>query len=142
MWLIVIFASISHCDYASPCEFESLMKLVLKGLSIYRLSSETSTCWISALYHKAWDEPMKWGIVVIALETMMDKIPGCQWRLLGPEFNIDFPMTGIKNDFAGGWWLLYSNLSIHKFIIFVSIMYENPFIDLLLILNSFNLYIC
>ena len=60
-------ALISHGKDTAMAEFESLMKLVLKGhTAIYGLASSASPRWVATLDHEAFDYPVKDRTIIIS----------------------------------------------------------------------------
>lgn len=99
--IVAIFAGVRHCNQAPPPKLDPLMKLVLKGCSVYRLPTRASASRIAALDHKPWDHPVKNGPIIVPFHSQLDKITACQWNLLSPELNFKLATICGDDNFGG-----------------------------------------
>lgn len=63
-------------------------------------STGATAGWITALYEEALDNTVKDGIVVIAFQAQLDEVPDGLWGLFRPEFDVQWPVRGVKNQLA------------------------------------------
>lgn len=68
---ICIFTAICHGNQPSPSEFESLVDLIFKRLSIDGLTSSASPCWVSTLDHESRDHSMEDAIVIVLIHAVL-----------------------------------------------------------------------
>lgn len=80
------------------------MEFILKSISVVDGgdTSRSRSRGISALYDETWDQAVEDCVGVVAIETMLEKIAGCEGSLFGEELQGQIARSGPEDNLCCG----------------------------------------
>ena len=71
------------------------MKLINKAPAIYTLPSFPGPCGVTTLNHKAFDDPVKKGAIIVTLQTKLKEVAASTRCLLCPKVNLNVSIVSL-----------------------------------------------
>ena len=99
----VSFPFVRHRHLASCVEGNPAVKLILKLLAFFPPVSFPGSGFISGLYHKSFHDAVEDVLFVILARAELHERATGERTFLGKQFDVDFPVRGVEDDFAGSW---------------------------------------
>ena len=71
------------------------MKLINKAPAIYTLPSFPGACGVTPLDHKAFDNPVEEGAIIVTLETELKEVAASTRCILCPKVNLNVSIVSL-----------------------------------------------
>ena len=82
------------------------MELILEDPTFFLIdafAAMPSACGVATLQNESWDKAVEYGVLVIAIEAVLNEVAGCEGGLFGEEFEREVAGSCGEEDF--GCWL-------------------------------------